>query len=83
MSTHTRCGGELIFSRAETVKAGKNTIQKNLHRCDKCGALINIILMPSYEEYVLNGAIRVQKQEYIAIRDRYNRMMQRQKELQA
>lgn len=73
MSEHVNCGGTLVYSHKKKTKAGNKTITKNMHKCSKCGAMINVILMQSYEEMVLSGQIRVSKQEYYRIKNMHCR----------
>ena len=70
---HIGCGGNLTFEKEVRenkvlnqravdkfgAKAKIRSINKQMHRCDKCRALINVITCPSWEEYVLRGQIRV------------------------
>lgn len=71
MKKHVRCGGDLVFSHTEKKKIKKNIITKQMYECQKCGAFINVIECPSFEEYVLSGRIRVSKPEYYNIKKQY------------
>jgi len=71
MKEHVNCGGKLVFSHTEKTKIKRKIITKQMHECQKCGALINVIECPSFEEYVLSGRIRVSKAEYHAIKNQY------------
>jgi len=45
---HTHhCGGELRFSHYEDKGFGHN---KSMYKCMRCGDLVNIISMPSYDD---------------------------------
>ncbi len=79
---HIACGGYLEYEADELVnvvinkravkfgaKAIIKTITKHLFRCDKCDGLVNVVSCPSYEDYVLNGKIRVSKAEYWRIKN--------------
>lgn len=77
-------GGFLEFEKKETVtvvvnkhavkKYGAKPIEKqltkNFYRCDKCNNLVNVVVCPSWEDYVMMGKIRVPKWLYFKIRDR-------------
>lgn len=82
---HIGCGGDLHFEKEETkpvvinqrdvdrfgAKAKIIQRTKHLYRCDKCNDLVNIIICPSWEEYVLRGQIRVPYYILKAIKDRH------------
>ena len=89
---HLHCGGTLNFARSEvvTVTVNKKAMEKygakaiikqhnkDLYKCDKCDMLVNVIDMPSWEEYVLMGRIRIEKWKYLKLRKEYD--MRRKKE---
>jgi len=47
---HVKCGGELTLHKKEG--------RRNLHKCDKCKAVVNCILCYSYEEMKEKGIIK-------------------------
>jgi hypothetical protein len=77
---HIGCGGNLAFEKntVEHKVIGMDrdhkpiikSIHKTLYRCNKCNQLINCIVFPSYEEYVLRGIIRVSQTELWRVRNR-------------
>lgn len=84
VDAHIGCGGLLTFDRKETkvlqrqdgsVIKGKdgNPIvrEKNLYLCNKCYELVNRIICPSYDEFVIQGRIRVPWWELKKIRKKY------------
>jgi len=73
---HVNCGGELKFSHTKKVKLKHSgqIIRQQMYECQKCGQLVNVIDLPSYEQYVMMGQIRVTKQEYKAIIDQYKKV---------
>ena len=88
---HLNCGGKLDFAETviTTVVVNKRAVDKfnakaiikqfnkDYYKCDKCGALINIIVFPSWEEYVLKGDIRVSTWKYWEIKNAYKARQQR------
>jgi len=89
---HIGCNGQLTYAKTiiETIvlnkkavdkfhaKAKIKQIEKEYYICDKCKALVNIISFPSYEQYVLMGKIRVTKQEYLRLKEKYATKKQNQ-----
>jgi len=80
MSQHAdkMCLGELEFSHNETqvieTKSGKQIPRtRRIHKCSKCGQIMNVIICPSFEDYVLNGEIRVTYNEYQRIKKAYEK----------
>ena len=63
------CGGTMVFSH--TDKSGR--IPKHYYKCQKCGFVANIITWSSYDELVLSGQIRVSKEKYRYIKEKYRR----------
>lgn len=75
---HLGCGGTLNFAETKLVtivvnkkavdkynaKAIIKQFNKDFYKCDKCENFINIIIFPSWEQYVLMGKIRIAKWEY-------------------
>lgn len=57
---HMICGGNLTFHHKEGMKT--------LYICDKCGELVNCVVNPSYNRYVLSGRIEVPQWRYRQIR---------------
>lgn len=51
------------------AKAIIKQITKSMFRCDKCSELINVVICPSWEDFVLSGKIRVTKAEYWKIKN--------------
>ena len=88
---HISCGGKLNFAETKltTIIVNKKAVEKygnkaiikqfnkDYYKCDKCGALINIITLPSWEQYVLMGKIRVSTQEYWGIKNAYKARQER------
>lgn len=82
---HLGCGGVLNFAETKivTVIANKKAVEKfkakaiikqfnkDFYKCTKCETFINVIIMPSWEEYVLMGKIRINKQAYWALREEH------------
>ena len=64
-----RCGGIMIFSH--TDKRGRRV--KHYYKCQQCGIVMNIITWSSYDELVLQGQIRVNKEKYRRIKEKYRR----------
>lgn len=54
-------------------------ITQDWYVCDKCGEQANVIVCPSWTDYVLRGRIRVAKWLYRQIRDEDIKMKQRLK----
>lgn len=91
---HLGCGGKLNFAetKIETIVINKKAVDrynakavikqfnKDFYKCDKCERLVNVIIFPNWEKYVLMGKIRISKQEYWRIREEYKKRQQ-QKEL--
>lgn len=78
MRKHVTCGGELKFSHTKQtrLKHSNKTIRKQMYECQRCGQLINVVDLPSYEQYVLMGQIRINKKEYHAIKKQYEKVKQ-------
>lgn len=88
---HLGCGGQLNFAetRVETVIVNKKAVEKfnakaiikqfnkDFFKCDKCKAFINVIIFPSWEQYVLKGDIRVATWKYWEIKNAYKARQQR------
>lgn len=88
---HLNCGGELIFTETKhTVvvvnkravdrygdKAVIKQFDKDYYKCDKCKEQINVIIFPTWEQYVLMGKIRVPTWKYWKIKDAYRARQQR------
>jgi len=66
---HASCGGELVFHHTEKTPRGK----KYYYKCQRCGQIVNCILWASYDELVMRGQIRVSKEEYRYIKEKYRR----------
>jgi len=91
---HLGCSGKLTFVETKIVtivtnkkavdkynaRAKIKQLNKDFYKCNKCNNLINVIIFPSWEGYVLMGKIRISKQEYWRIKEEY-RKRQQQKEL--
>lgn len=45
------------------------SVTKNLYKCDKCKDFVNVIGCPSWEDYVLQGKIRVDIKQYLKIKN--------------
>jgi len=83
---HIGCGGKLNFAetKIETVIVNKKAVEKfnaraiikqfnkDFYICSKCKKRTNVIIFPSWEQYVLMGKIRISKQEYWGIKNAYN-----------
>ena len=94
---HIGCGGELKFieTKLVTVITNKRAVEKydarakikqfnkDFYMCNKCENLVNVIILPSWEQYVLMGKIRISKQEYWEIREADNKRKQRKELLHA
>jgi len=82
---HLHCGGKLNFAETKvvTVVVNKRAVEKynakaiikqfnkDLYKCDKCEEFVNVVIFPSWEEYVLMGKIRIEKWRYWKIKDAY------------
>lgn len=79
---HIDCGGTLTWEidkitkvvlNKEAVRNGAvpkvKELNKAFYRCDKCNELVHVISCPSWEDYVLNGKIKVNDATYWAIRN--------------
>lgn len=90
---HIGCGGELKFveTKLVTIVTNKRAVEKfnakakikqfnkDFYMCNKCKSLINIIIFPSWEQYVLMGKIRISTQEYWRIKEAHKVQQQRRK----
>jgi len=88
---HLSCGGTLNFTETKivTVVVNKRAVDKynekaiikqfnkDFYKCDKCKNPINVIIFPSWEQYVLMGKIRISKQEYWKLKNAYQARQQR------
>lgn len=88
---HLGCGGTLNFAetRLVTVVLNKKAVEKfnakavikqfnkDFYKCDKCKTFINVIIFPSWEQYVLMGKIRIEKWKYWKIKEAYKARQQR------
>lgn len=88
---HLGCGGKLNFAETKTVtvtvnkkavekyhaKAIIKQFNKDFYKCDKCENFINVVILPSWEKYVLMGKIRISKQEYWRIKEEHKKRQQR------
>ena len=88
---HIGCGGELNFAetKIETVIVNKKAVEKygdkaiikqfnkDFYKCNKCKSFTNVIILPSWEQYVLKGDIRVTTQLYWKIKNAYKARQQR------
>ncbi len=77
------CGGKLNFAETKlvTVVVNKKAVDKygakaiikqfnkDFYKCTKCELFINVIILPSWEEYVLMGKIRIDKQAYWRLKE--------------
>jgi hypothetical protein len=80
---HIGCKGVLNFAetKREVVVVNKKAVDKygakaiikqfnkDFYKCTKCNVFINVIIMPSWEEYVLMGKIRIDKQAYWRLKE--------------
>ena len=88
---HLNCGGTLNFAETKlvTVVINKKAVEKfgakavikqfnkDFFKCNKCENFINVIIFPSWEQYVLMGKIRVAKWKYWEIKEAYKARQQR------
>ena len=65
------CMGNLVFSHHENILISNKVIEKSFFRCSKCGDIVSVIIMPSYEQYILMRRIKVSDKEFERVRDRY------------
>ena len=75
---HLGCGGALNFAESKlvTVVVNKRAVDKynakaiikqfnkDFYKCNKCEEFVNVIIFPSWEQYVLMGKIRIEKWKY-------------------
>jgi hypothetical protein len=78
LSEHIHCGGQLHYDHLALIivtDKHDNYIKefyKEFWLCDKCEEYIHIIRWASYDELVLNGALRVSKEKYWRIKNYYD-----------
>ncbi len=91
---HLHCGGKLNFAETKvvTVVVNKKAVEKydakaiikqfnkNFYKCDKCEEFVNVIIFPSWEQYVLMGRIRIEKWRYWKIKEAHE-VLQKKTEL--
>ena len=72
------CMGLLEFSHYENepikdylTKKTIKVLRKSVFRCSKCGDLVSVVLMPSYEQYVLMRKIKVSDEEFERLGNKY------------
>jgi len=88
---HIGCGGTLNFveTKLVTVVVNKKAVDKynarakikqfnkDFYKCDKCDKLINVIVFPSWEQYVLSGKIRIETWRYWKLKKEYQARQQK------
>jgi len=94
---HLGCGGKLNFAETKVVtlvvnkkavekynaKSVIKQLNKDFYKCDKCENFVNVIIFPSWEQYVLMGKIRISKQAYWKLKDEHRARQQRKELLYA
>lgn len=81
MREHATDKGKLIFHHTKKENFKGRIMTKDYYQCEKCKQIMQVITMPSYEEYVLRGQIWVEYEELTRIRknDEYRRKKQEER----